>query len=265
MSTTIRILLADDNIDFSILLDEYLSQIEDFEVVGIAHNGLEAVDKIEELKPDIVLLDIMMPRLGGLGVLAKINSLNMQNKPQFIILTALNQDKATQIMLELGADFFILKPFDLDELVATIKQFTALKGFKQIRDKAPCEAFHVEPNVEKKIIDLLNLLGVPPHLRGYTYLLYAIEIILNDLSAINALSKHIYSKISEKYNTTPSRVERVIRNAIEITWNRGNIEILDKIFGYDLSGEKTKPSNSEFFIKFVNELLDKSEPKQRIC
>ncbi|SHI12857.1 two-component system, response regulator, stage 0 sporulation protein A [Sporobacter termitidis DSM 10068] len=257
-----RIAIVDDNISYLKIMRDYLSHIGEFEVIGTAENGFDACRMIETQEPDIVLMDIAMPRLGGLGVLEKLQSQPMKNRPQFIIVTALGQDKVSRIAVDLGADFFMIKPVDLDELVLNIKHLYSLKNFREIRNAQP-EQSATDEEREERVRALLDYIGMPSHLKGYDYIVYAMAIILNDLTAINAMKKQVYSRVSCKYNTTPARVERVIRNAVELTWNRGKLDIIEKLFGFDESGVKTKPSNSEFFIKLAAEFMDKYELKKR--
>ena len=253
-----RIAIVDDNISYLKIMREYLSHFHEFEVIGTAENGVDACRIIQSEEPDIVLMDIAMPRLGGLGVLEKIQCLPVKNKPQIIIVTALGQEKVSRIAVELGADFFMIKPVDLNELVYNIRHLYSLKNFREIVAVLP-EQPVAGGAVEDRIRKTLNAIGVPSHLKGYDYIVFALQIIMDDLSAINAVKKQVYSRISRRFNTTPARVERVIRNAIELTWNRGRIDMLDKLFGFDEVGEKTRPSNSEFFIKLAAELMDRQE------
>ena len=254
-----RIAIVDDNISYLKIMREYLSHFHEFEIVGTAENGVDACRIIQREEPDIVLMDIAMPRLGGLGVLEKIQFLPMKNKPQIIIVTALGQDKVSRIAVELGADFFMIKPVDLDELVYNIRHLHSLKNFREIVTVLPEAPGAAGQSFEGRIRKTLDIIGVPGHLKGYDYIVSAVQIILEDLSAINAMKKQIYARISRQYSTTPARVERVIRNAVELTWNRGNIDALERLFGADESGERSRPSNSEFFIKLAAEIKGKHE------
>jgi two-component system, response regulator, stage 0 sporulation protein A len=256
-----RIAIVDDNISYLKIMREYLSHIREFEVIGTAENGFDACRMIQSEEPDIVLMDIAMPRLGGLGVLEKLHSQPMIKRPQFIIVTALGQEKVSRIAVELGADFFMIKPVDLDELVLNIRHLYSLKNFREIRNTIHSDCKDEER--ERRIRDIIDTIGVPAHLKGYDYTVYAMSIILDDLTAINAMHKQVYSTIASKFNTTPARVERVIRNAVELTWTRGRIDILNRMFGFDESSHKTKPSNSEFFIKLVAEFMAKNDMKKR--
>ena len=257
-----RIAIVDDNISYLKIMRDYLSHFREFDVIGTAENGIDACRIIQNEEPDIVLMDIAMPRLGGLGVLEKLQCVPMKNRPQFIIVTALGQEKVSRLAVELGADFYMIKPVDLDELVFNIRHLHSLKNFKDIRTVLPEIKVETKTEPEDRIRKMLDTLGVPGHLKGYDYIAYGLQIILEDLSSINAMKKQVYARISRKFDTTPSRVERVIRNAVELTWNRGNIDTLDKLFGVDADTDKPKPSNSEFFIKLATELLDRKEAKK---
>lgn len=257
-----RIAIVDDNISYLKIMRDYLSHFREFDVIGTAENGVDAFRIIQAEEPDIVLMDIAMPRLGGLGVLEKLQCLPMKNKPQFIIVTALGQEKVSRLAVELGADFYMIKPVDLDELVYNIRHLYSLKNFRDIRTIQPEKKADVRSESENQIRKMLDTVGVPDHLKGYDYIAYALQIIMEDLSCINAMKKQVYARISMKFDTIPSRVERVIRNAVELTWNRGNIDTLDRLFGVDATMDKPKPSNSEFFIKLATELLDQKESKK---
>lgn len=256
-----RIAIVDDNLSYLKMISGYLSRIDEFEVVGIAENGVEACKIIQNGAPDVVVMDIAMPQLGGLGVLEKMNCARYENKPQFIIVTALGQEMVSRLAFELGADFFMLKPVDMNELVHNIRYLYKLKEFKDISISIPETADTVNDEIECRIKYLLQKIDVPNHLKGYSYIVYALKIVVNDLSSINAIKKQIYSRISDAFKTTPERAERAIRNAIEITFSRGNYEMLDRLFRLDSSEDKTKPSNSEFLIKLASEILDRRSSK----
>lgn len=250
LSYKTRIIIADDNIDFSYVLSEYLSAFDEFEIVGTANNGHTALELIKEKEPDVVILDLVMPETDGFGVLEKF--INIQNKPQFIMLSAFGQDKTIQLALSLGADFFILKPFDMNDLVLRIKQLQSMRNVPNhinisVEDKS-------EINIEDRINHILNELGVPSHLKGYKYLRHAVKMVLNDFSAVNSITKFIYSGIAKEFKTTGSRVERAIRNAIEICWYKGNLKAIENIFKFKYSKKDIRPTNSEFIIIIVEHL-----------
>ena len=265
MSEKIKILVSDDNQDFTTTLVSYLTKDEDLEVVGIARDGQEAYDKIVEEKPDVALLDIIMPHLDGLGVLEKINSSNLEKKPMCIILSAVGQDKITQKAIELGAQYYIVKPFDISILVKRIKElkyyqpsnnklnFVEREFNTQYIEISP-ESKNEEKNLEALVTNVIHEVGVPAHIKGYQYLREAIIMVVSDIDMINQITKQLYPEIARKYHTTPSRVERAIRHAIEVAWGRGKQDVVERIFGYTVSAAKGKPTNSEFIAMIADKL-----------
>lgn len=265
MSEKIRILVSDDNQDFVATLVNYLSKDEDLEVVGVARDGQEAYDKILESKPDIALLDIIMPHVDGLGVLEKLNSSNLDKKPICIILSAVGQDKITQRAIELGAQYYLVKPFDINILIKRIKELKYYKPSqnnlnvisKEIKqqyiDISPTNIKNQE-NLEALVTNVIHEVGVPAHIKGYQYLREAIIMVVSDIDIINQITKQLYPDIATKYHTTPSRVERAIRHAIEVAWGRGKQDVVERIFGYTVSADKGKPTNSEFIAMIADKL-----------
>jgi two-component system response regulator (stage 0 sporulation protein A) len=247
-----RIVIVDDSIEFLNIFQEYLSCKDGFEVVGTAANGLDAIDVIAESKPDVVLLDIMLPYLDGLGVLEKLRPLRKITNMKCIVLTAIWNYETTQMALELGADYYMLKPFDLEELVLRIRQLRALKHQGSQRFVGQTQTSDAESSIETQVKSIIDGIGVPSHLNGYQYLIYAGSLVAQDLSFIHSMNKNIYSSIAQKFGTTAACAERSIRNAVEITWNKGDIDKLYKLFGSEFDDRKTKPSNSEFIMTVVN-------------
>nr|PZN04612.1 MAG: sporulation transcription factor Spo0A [Bacillota bacterium] len=247
-----KILLADDNKEFCDLLEEFFSTQEDLEVVGKAHNGLEVLEKIQELNPDVVVLDIIMPNLDGLGVIEKLA--NFDRKPKIIVLSAVGQDKITQKALNLGADYYVVKPFDLKILAERIRELdgkTALQ--KSVKSTNP-QISKRRDNLEMEITNIIHEIGIPAHIKGYFYLREAIAMVVNDVELLGAVTKVLYPTIAKKYNTTPSRVERAIRHAIEVAWNRGCVETINNLFGYTVQKDKGKPTNSEFIAMISDKI-----------
>ena len=266
MKEKTTVLIADDNTEFAMTLTGYLEQEDDMEVIGMAKDGIEAFDMILNIQPDIALLDVIMPHLDGLGVLEKISSSNMTKKPLCIMLSAVGQDKITQKSIELGAEYYVVKPFDIKLLIKRIKE---LKNYKptQLRNNfimnreikaqyieiAP-ENKKDEKNLEALVTNVIHEVGVPAHIKGYQYLREAIMMVVNDIEVINQITKQLYPDIAHKFSTTPSRVERAIRHAIEVAWNRGQTDTVENIFGYTVSATKGKPTNSEFIAMIADKL-----------
>ena len=265
MKEKIRVLIADDNQDFSRTLSSYINNQEDMEIVAMAKDGNEAIDMIKKYTPDVALLDVIMPHLDGLGVLEKINGTDISKKPVCVMLSAVGQDKITQKAISLGADYYVVKPFDIELLIRRIREIKFYKPNQQqnyfiTREIKPqyielsADESKKEENLEALVTNIIHEVGVPAHIKGYQYLREAIMMVVNDIDVINQITKSLYPKIAYKYNTTPSRVERAIRHAIEVAWGRGQQETVENIFGYTISAIKGKPTNSEFIAMIADKL-----------
>lgn len=248
MKSKIKVLCADDNRDFSELLREFFQTQEDFELVGIAAHGLEALEMVQDHQPDVLVLDVIMPHLDGIGVLEKLNELNLSPKPKVIMLTAFGQENVTMRAVELGADYYILKPFDFNILATRIRQLAG-------GEKAPQYIAATKTNnLDVSVTNIIHEMGVPAHIKGYHYLRDAILEVIEDVNLLGAVTKELYPMIAVKYQTTPSRVERAIRHAIELAWDRGNIEMMTNFFGYTINLKRGKPTNSEFIAMVADKL-----------
>lgn len=238
--------IVDDNRDFCRMLKDYFDKAEGFKVVGVGHNGLEALDIIDEKRPDVMILDIIMPHLDGLAVLERIRKKNQQ-KPKVIMLTAFGQEEMTKRIADLGAAYYILKPFNLEVLAARIKQMC---------NNEPVPPASLEPNVnlELEISQYLHQFGIPANIKGYLYLRDAIQMVVEEVELLSGVTKILYPLIAEKHNTTPSRVERAIRHAIEVAWRRGNVEALNRLFGFSVDSDRGKPTNSEFIALVADKI-----------
>lgn len=256
----IKILVADDNKDFCSILSEYLEMQDDFEVVGMAKDGIEALDLIASKRPDVVILDIIMPHLDGLGVLEKLNNMNLEKIPKIIVLSAVGQDKITQKSLALGAEYYVVKPFDMDVFAKRIRESMGLispiiekKGFLQ-SSSISLSSNKPAQDLESAITGIIHEIGVPAHIKGYIYLREAITMVVNNMELLSAVTKELYPSIARKYNTTSSRVERAIRHAIEVAWGRGRVDVINNLFGYTIHNDKGKPTNSEFIAMVADKL-----------
>lgn len=249
MRETIKVAIADDNRDFADIMQECLSQQADISLVGVAYNGEEVLSIISDKKPDVVILDIIMPHLDGIGVLEQINAMSGK-RPKVIMLTALGHENITQRVVELGADYYILKPFNMDVLISRIRQ---LANTVTTQRPAATQAIKTRP-LDVEVTNIIREIGIPAHIKGYQYLRDAIMMIINEIELLGAVTKVLYPMIAEKYTTTPSRVERAIRHAIEVAWSRGNMDMINRLFGYTVKLEKGKPTNSEFMAMIADKL-----------
>jgi two-component system response regulator (stage 0 sporulation protein A) len=251
----IRVALADDNREFAELLKEYLSSQSDIEVIGVAYNGGEVIDLLKECVPDVLVLDIIMPHLDGLGVLEQIQNLNIQPVPKIIMLTAFGHENITQRAVELGASYYILKPFDMEVLTHRIRQMQGIVSTPTRKSSSNGQLQTTRGNhLDANITSVIHEIGVPAHIKGYLYLREAITMVYYEVDLLGSITKALYPRIAEKFNTTPSRVERAIRHAIEVAWSRGNMDSIRNLFGYTINVSKAKPTNSEFIAMVADKL-----------
>ncbi|MDL2273950.1 sporulation transcription factor Spo0A [Oscillospiraceae bacterium OttesenSCG-928-G22] len=248
MEKNLRILVADDSADLRASITDSLDGIGGLEIAGWAKNGYDALQMIEEYAPDVLLMDLVLPRLDGLGVLRALNQSGAKKKPAVIIISCLYSDAIITEACNLGAHYFMVKPFDTTSLV---EQIRTLDVKKTAIDKTKTAK---SVNLESLVTDIIHEIGVPAHIKGYLYLREAIMLAVRDMEVINAVTKVLYPSIAKTFSTTPSRVERAIRHAIEVAWDRGDIEVLQTFFGYTVSNTKGKPTNSEFIAMIADRL-----------
>ena len=256
----LNIAIADDNERMLRLLADIVESDEELSVVGTARDGEEAYQVIQEKEPDVVLLDIMMPKLDGLGVLERINrDRTLKKHPAFIMISAIGQERITENAFDLGADYYIMKPFDNDMVINRIKKVKnrtlGVKGLESRKVNAYEKLEEEEePNLEADVTEIIHEIGVPAHIKGYQYLRDAIIMSVNDMDMLNSITKILYPTIAKKYQTTSSRVERAIRHAIEVAWSRGKMDTIDEMFGYTIHNGKGKPTNSEFIALITDRI-----------
>jgi two-component system response regulator (stage 0 sporulation protein A) len=250
MDGKIKVFIGDPSDDFAVMFGDALTSDSNIniELTGSCKDGSEAYSRIVTEKPHVAILDFVMPGMDGFTVLSKLKDTMGESCPEIIMVSGFYNEKIVAEAISLGADYFLQKPCDIDGLFARIE--------------AACgkNPRHTEPggentgNLESTVTDIIHEIGVPAHIKGYHYLREAILIVVNDMDTINAVTKVLYPEVAKKFGTTPSRVERAIRHAIEVAWDRGDIEVLQKYFGYTVSGIKGKPTNSEFIAMIADRL-----------
>ncbi len=253
----IKVLIADDNREFCGILQDYFTNEPDFELVNVCTNGMEVLEILEKQEVEVLILDLIMPYMDGIGVLEKVSQLNLKTNPKIIILTAFGQENITQKAVQLGADYYILKPFNLNVLGDRVRQVA-----RDVRPKVEprvavtsiAMTAPIPKDLEVEVTKVIHEIGVPAHVKGYQYLRDAIILVIEEINYLGAVTKELYPTIAQKYDTTPSRVERAIRHAIELAWDRGDLDKINKFFGYTISGEKGKPTNSEFIAIIADKL-----------
>lgn len=252
MDNRIRVLVADDDRDFCMLVKDALEADSKIQVVGSVGDGQEALAKIMETEPDVVLIDLILPGLDGITVLRRMNELGLKKKPAAFVLSAFSSNDTTAECAELGVNYFMRKPLEISSLVERIRQYNvARKPFVQNQST---KVLDEDLEIELRVTNIIHEIGVPAHIKGYQYLREAIMMTIKDMEAINAITKILYPTVAKKYKTTSSRVERAIRHAIEVAWDRGDVETLQNYFGFTVSNSKGKPTNSEFISMLADRL-----------
>ncbi len=247
----LNVAIADDNERILNMLEEVINMDKDLEVVGKAKNGEEMCQIIKNKEPDVVLLDLIMPKMDGLTVMEKVNhDTSGRKQPHFIVVTAVGQEKITEDAFNKGANYYIMKPFNNEVLLNRIKTVSRVFQNQEKRientKEGTKESTQSREDLVNRVTNMLHEIGIPAHIKGYHYLRDAIMMAVEDMDVLNAITKVLYPTVAKKYQTTSSRVERAIRHAIEVAWSRGKLDTLDELFGYTVSNGKGKPTNSEF-------------------
>lgn len=252
-----KVVVVDDNEKVVSLLSDAVKAENGMELVGTAADGMEALQIIEDTKPDVVLLDIIMPKLDGLGVMERIRKKESMRQVSFIIITAIGQESVAEKAFLLGANYYIMKPFDMRMVMERIQSMKTSRASQMknvqspIFENKPEEAAH---SLEIRVTDIIHEIGVPAHIKGYQYLREAIIMSVNDPEMLGSITKLLYPTIAKNFKTTSSRVERAIRHAIEVAWSRGKMDTIDELFGYTVNNGKGKPTNSEFVALIADKI-----------
>jgi two-component system response regulator (stage 0 sporulation protein A) len=256
----LNIAIADDNERIVEMLNAVIRNESDMELVGTAGNGEEAVEMIRSKAPDVVLLDLIMPKLDGLGVMEKVKEdKTLAKVPVFIVITAVGQENVTEDAFALGAHYYVMKPFNNDFLLERLRsiQNKGEEAFGMVKTSRQAERkpYSTESrDLESDVTNMIHEIGVPAHIKGYQYLRDAIMMSVEDMEMLNSITKVLYPTIAKNHQTTPSRVERAIRHAIEVAWSRGKMDTIDELFGYTVSTGKGKPTNSEFIALIADRI-----------
>ena len=249
MDKKIKVLIADDSTEFGIGCANVLKSYG-FEVIVTAKDGSRVLSEVERAKPDVVLMDMFMPNIDSLGVMDNIKAVGLA-MPVVIIMSGYDNPRLEKEALSGGASYYLIKPFDFEILAERIikltihdQDFTVIHSFNNNKNN----------DLELMITEIIHQIGVPAHIKGYHYLREAITLAVNDADIINSVTKQLYPTVAKKYQTTSSRVERAIRHAIEVAWDRGDIDVLNSYFGYTIHNERGKPTNSEFIAMIADKL-----------
>lgn len=245
-----KIIIADDNFTLRSQIEKQLKAYNNLQVVASVSNGVDLIEKTLELSPDVIITDNLLQKLDGISALKSIDSLSLMVKPKVFLTASFLSQEVIDECSALNIDYLVLKPFNIESLIE--KVITSLKP-KNVYN-LPQRVSEKEFDLEVLITRLIHDIGIPAHIRGYQYIREAIGLVIEDITIINSITKILYPSIAKKYKTTSSRVERAIRHAIEVAWDRGNMELLNQIFGFTVSAEKGKPTNSEFISILADNL-----------
>ena len=254
MVKTVKLVVADGSEDFRALCRDAAKKEDGIELLDVVPDGEALLRLIEERKPDVVLMDMILPKADGYAVLRSLNK-REGYRPAVIILSAFASDRVIGDAAALGAYYFITKPCDFEDVfdrVRTVGQES--EASQGVVSLPAAQKTRPEKRIDTLVTEIIHEIGIPAHIKGYQYIREAIIEVVADMDLINAVTKALYPQVAKKYGTTPSRVERAIRHAIEVAWDRGDIEVLQKYFGYTVSGVKGKPTNSEFIALIADKL-----------
>ena len=252
----IRVMLADDNMSILRLLTDFFERKQEIELVAAVSDGAAIVDGVREHMPDVLVMDIIMPRRDGFMALEELGRMEEALRPKVIVLTGLSRDDFIMRAIRLGASYYMVKPFDMNVLHSRILEIAR-------ESSAVVEAMEPDSNaggesVDEQITNLFLTLGIPAHIKGYQYLREAVRMVLDNREVINRITKELYPGIARKFDTSASKVERAMRHAIEVAWTRGRLDTVNQMYGYKVFAKDDKPTNGEL-VSCVSELIRKPQ------
>lgn len=248
MNNKLTVLIADDNRQLTDKTADYLKQQSYISEVYKAYDGEVAWEMIQQVKPDVLLLDIIMPKLDGMGILKRINGAGL-NKITTICISVSGSDRTMETVMNMGAQHFLIKPQTPEAVSDVIRALT--DNVEAIQTNTQTQKNY---DLETIVTSVIHDLGVPAHIKGYHYIRTAIMMVVENMDMLNYITKRLYPEIAKKYQTTASRVERAIRHSIEVAWTRGHQETMNEIFGYTIHTYKGKPTNSEFIAMVADRI-----------
>ena len=255
----IKLMVVDDSEEFINNVKESYFDDDNVEIIATAKDGLDAIGKIESFCPDVVILDIVMPEVDGFGVLAGLDYSKMNKKPNFIVVSQLTGDNFINKAISMGASYYLVKPVNMAMLKERVKEFGGLSAPKKntaLDDKLVEQALkRSQRSLDEKLANIFITVGIPAHIKGYNFLREAIKMAIDSPDIINSITKKLYPSIADKFSTSPSKVERAIRHAIEVAWNRGKIENINNIFGIKIYTANDKPTNGEFIALLADKMI----------
>lgn len=262
MNSSLKVLILEDNKEEGNKLQSFLESQCSVKVVGCIEDGAVGYNMILETEPDAVVMDMVLPTLDGLNILDKLNNVSLAKRPKIIVISSFGNDNLITKTACAGADYYMAKPIDLPTLFQRLVMLTE----HYVAPKAPPTESVIQSNPEEDlevtVSNIIKIVGVPAHIKGYQFLRDSIIWTIKDNEIINAVTKELYPGIAKRYHTTASRVERAIRHAIEVAWQRGDLETINKLFGYTIQVSKGKPTNSEFIAMIADKIRLQLKSKQ---
>ena len=251
MRKKLKIVIADDSTELGQNCAKALKGYG-MEVVLCQKDGQQVLNAVRSQKPDVVLADVFMPNLDIIGVLNGIRDMDGKERPMVMAMSSFDNPRLEKETLDAGASYYFLKPFDINTMAERIIQLSGWKN--EISPVVVKDNVVTDPELELMVTEIIHQIGVPAHIKGYHYLREAIIISVKNSDIINSVTKLLYPTVAKTYNTTSSRVERAIRHAIEVAWDRGDIDVLNSYFGYTIQNDRGKPTNSEFIAMISDKL-----------
>lgn len=253
MEKQIRVLIADADNEYASVLAKHLEDDFNIGVCGVVNDGFGVLEMIDINKPNVVIMNVILPRLDGISVLERMASRNSDTVPKFIMISSVKMEDVAQNCIDLGAGYFMMKPISHECIAKAVRRVLS-GGTVQKETRLKSLRTDESSDVESMVTEIIHEIGIPAHIKGYQYLRNAIIMVMENLDIINSITKKLYPTVASNFNTTSSRVERAIRHAIEIAWDRGDTEVLNSIFGYTIANSKGKPTNSEFIAMIADRL-----------
>ena len=248
----ILIFLTDDNDEIRAALHKYLEAQEDMIISGEAANGVEALQRLPECPSDVIILDLIMPQMDGFGVLEQVQRIPPEQRPRVIALTALGREDFIARALRLGVNYYMVKPVEMSQLMDRVRD--SARQMEGVCEEPPELPPPPSPNVDDRMSNIFLSLGIPAHIKGYQFLREGVRLVIEQPDRINRITKELYPSIARRYATSPSKVERAIRHAIEVAWSRGRVESLNRAFGCRVAIPEDKPTNGEFIALIADKL-----------
>ena len=248
----IRIFLTDDNDEIRAALHKYLEAQEDMIISGEAANGVEALQRLPECPSDVIILDLIMPQMDGFGVLEQVQRIPPEQRPRVIALTALGREDFIARALRLGVNYYMVKPVEMSQLMDRVRD--SARQMEGVCEEPPELPPPPSPNVDDRMSNIFLSLGIPAHIKGYQFLREGVRLVIEQPDRINRITKELYPSIARRYATSPSKVERAIRHAIEVAWSRGRVELLNRAFGCRVAIPEDKPTNGKFIALIADKL-----------